>query len=106
MKTLKFKSHLVKLIKEGKKTSTWRLFDEKNLAVDDEVALYEEGIEKSFAIATLTHVTEKTLGSLTDADWIGHERFTSTEDMYATYRSYYGPNVSEDTTVKIITFSI
>ncbi len=31
MKTLKFKPHLVAQILAGTKTSTWRLFDDKNI---------------------------------------------------------------------------
>ena len=35
MKTLKFASHLVQKILSGEKTSTWRLFDDKDLQVGD-----------------------------------------------------------------------
>jgi hypothetical protein len=38
-KTLKFREELCKLIMEGKKDSTWRLFDDKDLSVGDEVDL-------------------------------------------------------------------
>lgn len=104
MKTLKFKPHLVGLIKSGKKSSTWRLFDDKDLKVGDEVGLCENGVDEPFAEATITKIVEKPLGSLTDKDWEGHERFESEEEMYATYRKYYGPTVNSESKVKIIWF--
>ncbi len=105
MKTLKFKSHLAEQIIAGEKTSTWRLFDDKDLTVGDEVTFFDKETGAQFGIAHLTQVYTKTLGSLTDADWVGHERFVSEEEMYATYRQYYGDRVNKDTEVKIIHFT-
>lgn len=106
MKTLKFKSQLARLIEKGTKTSTWRLFDDKDLAEGNEVAFYEEGSDVSFATAILNEVIEKTLGSLNDADWEGHERFTNEQEMYATYQIYYGSDVGPETVVKLIKFTL
>lgn len=47
----------------------------------------------------------KTLGTLEESDWNGHERYDSDETMYATYRSYYGDQVNPDTEVKLIQFT-
>ncbi|MFM2423683.1 MAG: hypothetical protein RLZZ70_68 [Candidatus Parcubacteria bacterium] len=57
-----------------------------------------------FGIATVTNVTIKTLGTLTETDWVGHERYESDAAMYAEYRSYYGDQVNAETEVKIIQF--
>jgi hypothetical protein len=57
-----------------------------------------------FGIAHVTQVAIKTLGTLTDDDWEGHERYESEDAMYAEYRSYYGDKVNKDTEVKIIHF--
>ncbi len=57
-----------------------------------------------FGIATVTKVFTKTLGTLSEDDWIGHERYESGEAMYAEYRSYYGDRVNTETDVKIIHF--
>jgi hypothetical protein len=41
MKKLKFRHHLVKEIVTGSKTVTWRLFDDKDLQVGDELELID-----------------------------------------------------------------
>ena len=56
---------------------------------------------EQFGIATLGEVREKTLGTVSEADWEGHERFASEAEMYATYRKYYGAAVGPETVVKI-----
>lgn len=106
MKKLKFQPHLAKKILNGEKTTTWRLFDDKDLTIGDEIELYENGIEKPFEVGKIVEIVEKPLGELTDNDWVGHERFDSEEEMYATYRKYYGPSVDEKTIVKIISFKL
>lgn len=106
MKTLKFKTHLCDQILDGSKTSTWRLFDDKNLQKGDELEFINKDTGETFGTAVITALHNKTLGSLEDKDWEGHERFASDEEMYATYREYYGDKVNPDTEVKIITFSL
>lgn len=105
-KSLKFKPHLADQIRAGIKVSTWRLFDDKDLQEGDLVDLYENGQDERFAQAEITKVIVKTLGSLEDSDWEGHERFGSEEEMYATYRQYYGPEVGPETEVKILWFTL
>lgn len=39
MKTLKFRSHLADLILKGEKDVTWRLFDDKDLTIGDQLEL-------------------------------------------------------------------
>lgn len=58
-----------------------------------------------FRGGTITNLYSKKLGTLDESDWLGHERFTSDEAMYQTYRGYYGDKVSPDTEVKIIKFT-
>lgn len=43
---------------------------------------------------------------LVDSDFDGHEKFSSEEEMYKTYRTYYGEKVGPDTFVKIIRFKL
>ena len=59
---------------------------------------------EEFGAAVITSLCTKTLGTLTDADWEGHERFPSEEEMYTTYRKYYGDQVDETSEVKILSF--
>ena len=104
MKTLKFAPHLVEKILSGEKTATWRLFDDKDLQKGDELIFINKETEVQFGTATITSLKTRTLGSLTDDDWMGHEKYSSDEEMYASYREYYGDKVDENSEVKILTF--
>lgn len=104
MKTLKFTPHLAQQILAGEKTSTWRLFDDKDLQEGDEIVFLNKETNEKFGTAIVTSLHKKTLGSLEEADWIGHERFSSEEEMYQAFRKYYGDQVKPDTEVKILTF--
>ena len=101
---LKFTPELVQKIMSGEKTSTWRLFDDKNLKVGDNLIFINKQTGQEFGKAKITSLKIKTLGTLTDDDWIGHERFASEEEMYKTFRQYYGSKVNEQSEVKILTF--
>lgn len=105
MKTLKFAPHLVPKILSGEKTSTWRLFDDKDLQEGDKLVFLNKETGEQFGSAVITTLYTKTLGTLTDADWEGHERFPSEEEMYSTYRKYYGNKVDETSEVKILSFT-
>jgi len=104
MKTLKFKPHLVDQILSGEKTVTWRLFDEKDLQEGDELEFLNKETLEEFGSAKITKLYKKTLGTLAEDDYHGHEWFASDEEMYATYKKYYGDGVGPDTEVKIIAF--
>ena len=106
MKTLKFRLNLIPLILSGEKTSTWRLFDDKDLQVGDTVELINWDTKEVFRNAELTEVREKPLGEINDDDFEGHEKFESEEVMYETYRKYYGYKVGKNTIVKIIKFEL
>jgi len=95
MKTLKFRKKLSELILKGEKTTTWRLFDDKDISSGDEVSLMVWETKEEFAKAKIISVIEKPLGELDDDDWSGHERFSSDEEMYKTYEKYYGRKVDE-----------
>lgn len=94
------------LILTGEKTSTWRLFDDKDLSVDDVISLAVWGSGKEFAQARITDVVEKPLGSLDETDKSGHESFTSDKEMYATYSKYYDRSVGPRSVIKIVTFAL
>ena len=105
MKHLKFQEQLVKLILEGKKHSTWRINDEKNIIVGDELSLqHKDGRE--FAKAQVTWTKETTFGNLTKEDKEGHEQYDSEKEMYAAYSQYYNIQVTPQTRVKIIKFRL
>ena len=104
MKTLKFEPKLCELILNGSKTVTWRFFDDKDLQIGDTLQFINKETGENFGTATITDLYTKTLGTLEEKDWVGHEGFSSTEEMYKTYKGYYGDRVDENTEVKIIRF--
>src|SRR6266567_1009893 len=99
MKTLKLDHELAKLVVRGDKKSTWRLFDDKDLTVNDQVRLIDKvdpknhETWKAIGIASISAILQKRFGDLTDEDMDGHEKFASKDEMLATYRKYYGPEV-------------
>lgn len=106
IKTLKFRRYLAKEILEGRKTITWRLFDDKDLKVGDnfELIVWETG--EKFAEAEIVKVHEKKFGEIKEQDLEGHEKFESRGEMLKTYRKYYGDKVDWNTIVKIIEFKL
>ncbi len=106
MKILKFRRKLSKLILSDEKSTTWRLFDDKDLSVGDEVSfvVWEDGRE--FARVKIINVKETSFDVLTDDDWTGHEKFVSDNVMYKTFEKYYNRSVNKNSPVKIIKFEI
>jgi hypothetical protein len=104
VKQLKFATPLISLILSGEKTSTWRLFDDKDLRPGDMFEILEQGTLRSFGLAEITSVTEKPLGELNEEDKKGHEKFANDEEMYATYKNYYQQEVTPQTMIKLIFF--
>ena len=103
---MKFRRHLSEEIIKGRKTVTWRLFDDKDLKAGDalELIVWESG--DKFADAEITEVREKKLGEIQEQDFEGHEKFESKEEMLETYRKYYGDKVDWNTIVKTIKFNL
>jgi ribonuclease HI len=114
VKALKFDHELAEQIRSGQKTSTWRLFDDKSLSVNDEVRLIDKVNPddpeswKVIGVGMITEVIEKQLGDieLAGSDMDGHEAFKSPNDMLVTYKGYYGNNVTFQTPVKLIHFKL
>jgi hypothetical protein len=106
MKTLKFEPNLAERILSGNKTTTWRLWDDKDLKVDDEVDFINKETKEPFAKVKLTEVCEKPIGKLSKEDWYGHEEFSSEKEMYETYTLYYDKEVNPKTIVKVIHFEL
>jgi ribonuclease HI len=110
MKTLKFDHELAKLILAGEKTSTWRLYDDKDLSVNDDIKIVDKvdpEDSKTWQVigqGKVVEIIEKKLGDVTDEDMKGHEAFSSRDQMLSTYKDYYGERVTFDTPVKIVFF--
>jgi len=106
MKTLKFSKNLIPLIISGKKDTTWRLFDDKDLKEGDEVIFLDKETKKPFTKVLLIKVQEKTFKQLAEEDKEGHEAFKSEEEMLKTYSDYYRTEVNIDTPLKVIKFKL
>jgi ribonuclease HI len=110
MKTLKFNHEFAQLIVEGKKSSTWRLYDDKDLSVNDEIKFIDKvnpGDSKTWQVigqGKVNEIIEKRLGDVTKEDMEGHEVFDSQEEMLNRYKDYYGERVKLDDPVKIVFF--
>ena len=94
------------MILSGEETTTWRLFDEKNLKKRDIIDLINWDTKEVFSEAEITGVWKKKMGELDDNDLKEHEEFSNKEEMYQIYRSFYGDKVGPDTTVKVVLFKL
>ena len=107
MKTLKFSPYLVMLILSGKKTSTWRLFDDKNLTTGDDLMLIDRSTGKEFAKATIVSIVERKFKDIGTKDFDGHETYKGEDEMYKVYQGYYkDQKITPETDVKIINFKL
>jgi ribonuclease HI len=111
MKTLKLEHQLAKYVLEGTKTSTWRIKDDKDISVNDDIELIDKvdhlrpDTWRIIGRAHVNEVTSKRLGDITEEDFEGHDSYDSTEEMFNTFRRYYGSDIDEQTPVKIIRFT-
>ncbi len=119
MKTLKFKNDLVPKILDGSKSVTWRLFDDKDLQVGDELLFINSDSQKEFTTAQIIEIREKKLGEITKVDFEKHEnsmfgsstpkhikKYKNQEEMLASFRIYYGDKIDLSSIVKIIKFKL
>ncbi|MBU1133255.1 ASCH domain-containing protein [Patescibacteria group bacterium] len=104
-KRLRFSDPLPELVLKGEKDITWRINDDKDLSVGDELSLCRmDNIE--YAKAEITWIKETTFGALTKEDKEGHEKFNSEQELYATYSKYYSTKVTPETPLKVIKFRL
>ncbi|MCA9353624.1 ASCH domain-containing protein [Candidatus Nomurabacteria bacterium] len=104
MKSLKFTSELSEKILAGKKTGTWRLFDDKNLELGDELELINKSTDEVFARAKITSLKFKKLGEVTKEEIAG--KYKDFDEMYRIQKGHYGDKVDENTEVKMIEFKL
>jgi len=112
MKRLKFDHRLAESIRQGTKTVTWRLYDDKDLSVNDVVELIDKVDPQNPATwqvigrAQIQTVIEKRLGDIAAEDEDGHHHYGSKDEALQAYQRYYGPQVTTDTPLKIIHFKL
>lgn len=112
MKTLKFDHELAELVRKRRKTSTWRVFDDKDIRVNDHLSFIDKVDPKDtstwieFGDAVVTAVYEKRIDDLLPEDYDETHQYDSRETLISALRSFYGESVQGDTPVKIIHFSL
>lgn len=106
MKTLKFDNSQIDKILSREITSTWRLADEKNIQVDDQIQLINAETGSVFAEIIVDKITTKRISDINDSDMLGHAQYENNEDIVDSFRKYYGHNIDQNSVVKIINFSI
>lgn len=112
MKTLKLEHKLADMVRKGSKTSTWRMYDDKDIRVNDQIELVDKvdpsnpETWRAIGTARVDMVLEKRLGDITDADAEGHGTYTSKAAMLHSFQQYYGPQVTFDTPIKMIHFTL
>lgn len=110
MKKLKLDHEQAQMVLRGEKTSTWRLFDDKDLTVNDRIVLVDKvdpeqpQTWKVIGIGRINRIIEKRLGDIQPEDYDGNEPHASREARLAAYQGYYGDNVTHDTPVKMVYF--
>lgn len=111
LKQLKFDHQLAINILKGNKTSTFRVFDDKNIRVGDLLILVDKVEHDNpsswqlFGEALVHEIREKRLGTITGDDWEGHENYDNIQDFIMTHQQYYKLPITEETPVKIIRFT-
>lgn len=110
MKQLKFDHSLAQSILLGKKTSTFRVLDDKDirngdrLRIVDKVAPDDPSSWLVLGEATVIECYEKPISQFSEADYASHEAYESPQDMLAAFRGYYGDELSLEELVKVIRF--
>lgn len=112
---INFSPDLVSLVLNKEKFLTWRINDDKDIQVGDELILWLKGknhkgqkVEalKEFGKASVVDVWEKRFKDFGEKEKNGHEKFLNDQEMINQYKKYYGSWVSENTIVKIIHFKL
>jgi len=112
MKQIKFNHNFAELIRQGKKTATFRMYDDKDLSVGDQVELLDKvdsdrpATWKAIGIAQINSIVEKRLVAISEEDLYDCEQYETREELLDAYRKYYGMQVTFDTPVKVIRFAM
>lgn len=111
MKKLKLDHGSAQQVLAGAVTSTWRMFDDKDLTVNDQFELVDKvqpdspQTWKVIGTARIGRIIEKRLGDIQPDDYNGSDAVSEPpHERLKRYQSYYGDRVTWDTPVKMIHF--
>lgn len=111
MKSLKLNHEFAQQVLSGQRTSTWRINDDKDLHVNEDVQLVDKvdllnpSSWRPIGVARITTILEKQLGKVTQHDIAPGEQLKPLKALIDEFRGYYGHQVNAETPVKIITFT-
>ncbi len=106
MKTLKFRPESIPTILARDKTTTWRMFDDKELKDGDMVELLNADTKEKFADAQILEVKEKLVKNLEDADFDAAHNYGGIAGTIEHFKQYHGDKVDTDSAIKMITFKL
>ncbi len=110
-KQLKFEHQQALDIRSGRKSATFRFFDDKNIRVGDSLEIIDKVESDNPAswqkIGTIrvTEVLEKLVQDIYAGDWAGTETYSNLEDFLQTMRDLYKQPIELQTPLKIIRFT-
>lgn len=113
MEKICFADNLIQpIIKKGE-TSTWRINEKvpfrlsntSNLKVDDIISLSNNDGQE-FAQAIILQIKDTSFENLSEDDKSAHKEFSSDEEMYQTFSSYYHTEIGPKSKIRIIKFRI
>lgn len=96
-------------IQSGKRT-TWRLFDDKDLSVNDVVQLVDKvkPVEAEswspIGVAQITQIAEKPIAELSTAE-LEEQNFSSQKALIDDFSFFYSRKLTPETTLKIVRFN-
>lgn len=109
MKMLKLNHAEALAIQSGKRT-TWRLFDDKDLSVNDVVQLVdkvkpgEPETWKIIGVAQVMKITEKQVAELSALE-LEEQNFSSKKALIDDFSFFYSRKVTPETVVKVVSFN-
>lgn len=95
MKTLKFSMKQAQQMLRGEMTETWRIDDDKDLSVDDEVECIEKKSGKAFGRAVIKEVLIKKYGDIAKED----------AQAFKVLQTYYGDGIDPNVHIKKLRFT-
>ncbi|HEY7534541.1 MAG TPA: reverse transcriptase-like protein [Thermodesulfobacteriota bacterium] len=108
-KTLKFDHSLANLIRQGKRTSTWRIFDDKAITVGDRIDVIDKTDPNNplswsvFGVIKVIAISQRNLQNISTEE-LREQGFSDSEDAKVVMQRYYGSLFDDDTKIKIIQF--
>jgi ribonuclease HI len=105
MKTLKFSPQQIQSIIDGNRSTTWRLYDDKQIDVGDSVEFINSNNGQTFGYAKVNEIVIKRIYDLNKSDEQNHDTYKNEQEILDNFRKYYGPDVTVEDKVKIIKYT-